>query len=138
MSIRNATYHDAPYIKLMLTALGYNTRTSIIVNQLENVFGNGDHQVFVYEIRREIVGFVTANYLPQLTYEGGIMLIAYLAVDESVNNLCIKTALEQHVSDLARKRKCYQIMAGCTSNSQFYLQEGYHKYTEFFVKQLAV
>jgi N-acetylglutamate synthase-like GNAT family acetyltransferase len=138
MSIRNATYHDAPIIKSFLTALGFNTRTSILISQIENEFDNDDHQVFVYEIRKEVVGFITAHYIPHLTFEGGVMFITYLASDEFINDPGITIAMEQYVSDIARKRKCYQIMAGCAFNSQFYLQQGYHKSTEFFVKKMAV
>jgi len=71
MLIRNATYHDAPAIKSLLEALGYKTTHSILVNQLVTMFGKDDHQVYVYELHKEVLGFVSVHYLPQLAFDGG-------------------------------------------------------------------
>ena len=136
MSIRNATYHDAPIIKSLLTALGYTTRTSILISQLENCFGNGDHQVFVYEIRKEVIGFIAVHYLPQLTVEAGMLFITYISIDEPLNNPGVANALEQYVIDIARKRNCDKIIADCAGDPQFYLHYGFHENSNFFIKRL--
>jgi len=69
MNIRNATYHDAPAIKQLLEELGYISRLSILVNQIEMMFNTDDHQIFVYELKKEVVGFVSVHYLPQLAFD---------------------------------------------------------------------
>jgi len=83
MSIRIATYHDAPAIKSLLEALGYKTSNSLLVHQLENLFGKNDHEVYVYEMHKDVIGFVSVHYLPQLAFDGGLMLITYLSAAET-------------------------------------------------------
>lgn len=84
MPIRIATYKDAPAIRLLLDDLGYKTSISLLISQLENLFGNKEHQTYIYELDKEIMGFVSVHYLPQLAFDGGLALISYLSVDESV------------------------------------------------------
>lgn len=140
MPIRNATYHDAPAIKLLLEALGYNARLSLLVNQLELMFNKDDHQVFVYDLRKEVIGFVSLHYLPQLAFEGGLMIITYFSVEEWLKNLSIAKELEQYVTNLARQRKCLQVEVHCmnwhTDAHQFYLQQGYVEYPKYFAKKI--
>lgn len=141
MIIRNATYMDAPAIKLLLEALGYKARTSILVGQLENDFDKGDHQVFVCELKKEVVGFVTVHFLPQLAFDGGVAIISYLSVDETIKSSDVATALEKYVTVQARERKCERIQVHCldwrTPAHQFYLNQGYTEYPKYFTKRIA-
>jgi GNAT superfamily N-acetyltransferase len=140
MNIRNATYKDAPAIKFLLEALGYKAGLSLLVDQLETLFGECDHQVFVYELRKEVVGFIAIHYLPQLGFDGELVLITYLSVDESVSDQGIAKALEQYVAEVARKRKCDRIEVHCreqrTQAHRFYEQQGYIQYPKYFAKRL--
>jgi len=77
MNIRNATYHDAPAIKSLLEQLGYSSRLSMLIDQLERLFNKNDHQVFVYELKKEVVGFASVHCLPQLAFDGAILIISY-------------------------------------------------------------
>jgi len=141
MNIRNATYHDAPAIKGLLEQLGYTSRLSMIVDQIERMFNKGDHQVFVYELRKEVVGFVSVHYLPQLAFDGGIMIISYFSVDEAVKNSNIDKELEQYIANQARLRKCERIQVHCMDwrapTHQFYVQQGYQEYPKYFTKRLV-
>ncbi|HWZ15452.1 MAG TPA: GNAT family N-acetyltransferase [Mucilaginibacter sp.] len=141
MYIRSATYKDAPAIKTLLDALGYKTNISLLVNQLEMQFGNNAHQVFVYELQKEVLGFVSIHYLPQLAFDRELVLITYLSVDETIGGPSIGKALEQHVTEQAKKRKCDQIQVHClywrTPAHQFYLQQGYKEYPKYFTKRLV-
>jgi N-acetylglutamate synthase-like GNAT family acetyltransferase len=140
MNIRNATYKDAPAIKLLLEALGYKTSTSLLISQLENLFGDKDHQAFVCEVNREVSAFASVHYLPQLAFDGGLMVISYLSVDETVKNQNIAQALEAHIAGQARKVKCERIQVHCAewraAAQQFYVQQGYIEYPKFFSKRL--
>lgn len=140
MHIRNATYRDAPAVKLLLEALGYKTSMSLLINQLETMFGKYDHQVFVYEMNKEVVGFISIHYLPQLAFDGELVLISYLSVDETVRDHGIEKALEQYVVAAARKRKCDRIQVHClerrTREHGFFKQLGYQEYPKFFSKRL--
>jgi len=140
MNVRNATYHDAPDIKILLEVLGYKTTTSILVSQLEAMFGKDDHQVFVYELRKEIVGFVSVHFMTQLAFDGGLVFISYLSVKEEVKAQGVATALEQFVVEWAKKRKCDRIQVHCMDwrapAHQFYIEQGYQEYPKYFSKRL--
>jgi len=140
MKIRNATYRDAPAIRLLLEVLGYKTSMSLLVYQLETLFGQNDHQAYVYELHQEVVGFISVHYVPQLAFDGEIAIISYLSVDEDVKGQRIDKALEQHVTEQAIKRKCDRIQVHCqdwrTPAHKFYEQQGYKEYPKYFTKRL--
>jgi len=140
MNIRNATYKDAPAIRSLLDALGYKTTMSLLVNQLETLFGSDDHHVFVYELHQEVVGFISLHYMPQLAFDGELAFISYLSVDESVRDQRIDKALEQYVTQQALKRKCDRIQVHCMDwrapEHKFYKQQGYQEYPNFYTKRL--
>jgi len=141
MNVRNATYHDAPDIKILLEVLGYKTTTSILVSQLEALFGKDDHQVFVYELRKEIIGFVSVHFITQLAFDGGLVFISYLSVKEEAKDQGVATTLEQFVVEWAKKRKCDSIEVLCmdcrATAHQFYIQRGYQEYPKYFSKRLV-
>jgi len=132
---------DAPAIKLLLEALGYAASTSILVGQLANDFDQGDHQVWVFELKKEVVGFIAVHFLPQLAFDGGVAIISYLSVDESIRTVDIAAVLEKHVAVQARARKCERIQVHCldwrTPAHQFYLNQGYTEYPKYFTKRIA-
>jgi N-acetylglutamate synthase-like GNAT family acetyltransferase len=141
MNIRNATYHDAPAIKALLKALGYESSVSLLINQLETLFGIEDHQVLVYELRKEVVGFVSIHYLPQLAFDGGLAVITYLSIDEAVKDQGIGKALEEDITEQARKKKCERIQVHCldwrTADHAFYKQQGFQEYPKYYNKRLV-
>ena len=141
MNIRTATYKDAPPIKLLLEALGYNARMSTLINQLETMFNKDGHDVFVYELRKEVIGFISVHYLPQLAFDGGLMIITYFSVDERMKDTGVARELEQYVTNEAKLRKCERIQVHCmdwrTPVHQFYVQQGYQEYPKYFTKRLV-
>ena len=141
MNIRNATYHDAPAIKSLLEQLGYTSRLSMIIDQLTRMFNKEDHRVYVYELRKEVVGFASVHYLPQLAFDGGIMIISYFSVDEAVKDTGIAKEIEGYITNQARVRKCERIQVHCldwrTPAHQFYVQQGYQEYPKYFTKRLV-
>ena len=141
MNIRNATYKDAPFIKSLLASLGYTTNLSLLVDQLDRLFGQGDHQVYVYEVNMEVAGFVTVHYLPQLTFGGCTALISDFTVDGSAKGLNIAAALEKYVTDEARKKRCERIQVNTldwrTLSHPFYLSRGYQEFPKYFIKRLV-
>ncbi len=141
LKIRNATYHDAPFIKGLLAVLGYQTNLSLLVDQLERLFGSQNDHCYVCDINKEVVGFVTVHYLPQLAFDGGVAIISYLSVDESIKGIDIATALEKHVTEQARIKRCEQVQVHCmdwrTHAHQFYIKQGYQEYPKYFIKRLV-
>ena len=140
MPIRNATYKDADFIKGLLNTLGYSANLSLLIEQLEQLFGGEHDQAYVYEHDKEILGFVTVHFLPQLAFDGGVAIISYLAAVDHKRREGVATALEQHVTNEARARKCERIQVHCldfrTPAHQFYLSRDYKEYPKYFTKRL--
>jgi len=132
---------DASAIKLLLDALGYKTKISLLVNQIETLFGKDDHEVFVYELQKDVLGFISMHYIPQLAFEGELALITYLSVEDTWKELGVGKALEEFVVKQAIKRKCDQIQVHCldwrTPAHKFYEQQGYQEYPKYFTKKLV-
>jgi len=141
MQIRNASYKDAPSIRILLENLGYKTSISLLVDKLETQFGSADHQVMVYELQKEVVGFVAVHFLRHLATNGDLALISYLMVDQEHRRKGIGKALEEYVTKLARHRRCEYIQLHCsewrTEAHQFYKKQGYEDYTKHFIKNLV-
>lgn len=141
LKIRNATYHDAPFIKGLLATLGYKANLSLLIDQLERLFGGENDHAYVCDIDKEVVGFVTVHYVPQLAFDGGMAIITYLSVDESIKRMDIADALEKYVTEQAKIKKCNTIQVHCmdwrTPAHQFYLKHGYQEYPKYFTKWLT-
>ena len=141
MNIRNATYRDAPAIKTLLDSLGYKSRVSLIVDQVERLFIINKDELFVYELHKEILGFASVHYFPQLGFDGDLVFISYFAVEEHLGNSTIAKLLEEHICKQARKRKCDRIQVHChewrTAEHKFYVQQGYQLYPNFYTKRLV-
>lgn len=141
MPVRNATYRDAPAIKILLETLGYTASISLLVDQLDTLFGCGHHEVFVYELKKEVVCFASVHYLPQLAFDGGVMIISYFSVDETIKEVNVAKELEQYITNQAMLRRCERIQVHCldwrTPAHQFYLQQGYVEYPKYFTKRLV-
>lgn len=140
MPVRNATYHDAPGIKFLLETLGYTARLSLLVDQLETSFGREDHQVFVCETKKNIVGFASVHFLPQLAFDGGVLIISYFSVDPTAEHSGIAKELEQYIAEQARLHHCERIHVHCMDSRikdhRFYLQQNYQEYPKYFTKRL--
>lgn len=141
MHIRNATYKDAPAIRSLLESLGYQTTMSLLVDQLETQFGNGDHQVIVYELQKEVVGFVAVHFVRQLGVKADLALISYLAVDPEHRRKGIGRALEEYATKLAWNRRCDRIQLHCAEwradARRFYKKQGYQDHPDYFSKQVV-
>ncbi len=137
VAVRNATFRDAPSIRTMLDLLGYKTNISLLI---ENLFSKNDHQIFVCELDKEVAGFITVHYLPQIGNDGLLAIITNLAVAESLQELGIDKTLEEFVVAQSLNRRCEHIQVHCpdrrTLHHKFYENQGYIEYPKFFTKRL--
>lgn len=140
MNIRNATYRDAASIRSLLAEQGHNTRTSILIDQLEMKFTNENNQVFVCEKGKDVIGFIAVHFLPQLTRDVPFVVISSLLIDQDIKENWIARELEQFIVQLARKRNCEVIEVRCSASQMqvhdFYTQQGYQLQSDQYVKRL--
>jgi len=141
MTIRNATYKDAPSIKILLESLGYKSSISILVNQIEMLFGVNNNELLVCESHLEVIGFASLHYFPQLAFDGELVFISYFAVAQPDKNSTVAKTLEEFITAKSFKRKCDRIQVHChdwrTPEHKFYSEQGYQLYPNFYTKRLV-
>ena len=112
----------------------------MLVNQLTDLFSSSHHEVVVCEDREEVTGFAVVHILPQLAFDGGLLIISYLTIDEQAKEQNTARALENYIADLARKRKCERIQVHCATwraqAQRFFLGQNYEEYPFYFTKRL--
>lgn len=141
MTIRNATYRDAPSIRLLLLALGYEATTSKLILMVQTTFIDKANELLVAVSGGYVVGFVAVHYLPQLGVDGDLALISYLVVDQDMQGKGIGKDLELEVTDRAKRRFCNRIELHCSVGREaahgFYKEMGYVEYPTYFCKRLV-
>lgn len=141
MNIRKATYRDAPAIKRLLDSLGYKSSLSLLIDQIERLFGVNGDELIVYELQKEVVGFASVHYFPQLAFDGELAFISYLAAEEPSKNPAVAKGLEEYISKQSRMRRCDRIQVHCHDwrkpEHQFYIEQGYQLYPNFYTKRLV-
>lgn len=141
MKVRKATYHDAPFIKLLLEEQGYQSSISLLVTQLDHLFDGRHHHALVCESRGEVIGFAVVHVLPQLAFDGGLLIISDLSVDERTRDQSVARALEMHIAEMARSMNCGRIQVHCAEwrvqAQRFYLQQGYTACPQYYTKRLV-
>lgn len=120
--------------------MGYRTTNSLLIDQLEISFNGNDHQAFIYEQHREVLGFISLHFAPQVAFAGELAVITCLAVDESAGDRHIDKALEDYVTKIAINRNCERITAlnhelG-TIDYKFFEQQGYMECPKYYSKRL--
>lgn len=140
MMVRKGNYQDAPFIKLLMEGLGYKTSNSLLVVQLQSLFAGPSHEVWVCEDKGEITGFTVFHILPQLAFDGSLLVISYLYIDERVKEQVAARVLEAHIYKVARQRQCERIQVHCApwraAAEQFFLAQGYVAYPQYYTKRL--
>ncbi|WGQ10948.1 GNAT family N-acetyltransferase [Pedobacter gandavensis] len=140
MSTRKAKKEDALGIGLLLGQLNYPVEEAFITDQLIRLLNHEDHLILVYELENEIVGFLSAHFIPQIALSGDFGIISYFAVDSSFRSRGIGKELEETYVNLARERKCDRIQVHCnfkrTEAHKFYERYGYAESPKYFSKGL--
>ena len=102
--IRLAREVDAPALAPLLDQLGYPLAAADVARLLEELFGDPAHLVLVAEEDGRVVGFVNANFRPQLHHLAPVGTIDELVVDEAWRGRRIGEQLVEAVLEEARRR----------------------------------
>ena len=136
MEVRTATIKDAEPIRQLLEQLGYFTKTSLLEEQIIELVENKAHRVLICEDAGEVTGFCAVHFLPQLGFDGGLVIITFF----SAKNEMAAKALEAHIVHLGYDRLCERIQVHCadfrTTDHKFYKEQGYVEYPVYLTKRL--
>lgn len=140
MSIRRANKEDAFAIGRLLEQLNYPVEKEFITDQLTRLLKHDDHLILVYELENEIVGFLSAHFIPQIALDGDFTIISYFAVDKSFRSRGIGKALEETCVSIAKEKNCDRIQVHCNYKRieahKFYERNGYVESPKYFSKSL--
>lgn len=142
MNIRSAKIGDTSRIQELIKQLGFAHPEKLIRAKLLKLLNSGNDIILIYELDDQVVGLISLHFSVQLAFEGDIMSIGYLVVDEKYRGQSIGQQLEEYASNVARERKCSMIevysQAKRVDAHRFYERQGYHAAEKFFIKDLGV
>lgn len=108
MPVRNATYRDAPEIKMLLSALVLPPSLSQLISQIENMFSSQNHQLYIVEDDKDVYGFAAVHFLPELTFEGCVAHVSHLIMNSSLRTPKLE-AIAKHITEQCWTRNCILI-----------------------------
>jgi N-acetylglutamate synthase-like GNAT family acetyltransferase len=140
MNIREAISADIPALSALLEQLGYPAMASAIAERLTQFSQASMSAVFVYEVGGRAVGVIVLHLVPQLIFDGDVVLISCLVVDRIFWDTGIGAELEEFACSMARKDQAVQIALHCNDNRsealRFYLRQGYLVSKNYLTKTL--
>ena len=140
MTIRKAISADQTSISSLLTDLGYPDTHHFIAGKLALIEQHESAAVYVYELDKKVIGFITIHITLQLGLAGDIMRINYLAVDPAFRSKGIGQALLDYVTAIANQNGCDRIEVHChsrrTQAHAFYERHGFIESPKYFVKKV--
>jgi len=140
MIIRKATKQDAPAIRYLISQFGVQPKLALLEQQLGELANDPGHQVWVYENKSQVLGYIVFHFLPRPAFTGDTVFISDLVVDAETGITGISRLLEEYVSEIARARKCGDIQLHCqsmlTDRRRFYEKQGYTVHDKYYNKRL--
>ena len=102
--IRRARAADAEALTQLLAQLGYPLAGADVARALDELLRDPAHLVLVAEEDSRVVGYVNANFRPQLHHLAPVGTLDELVVDEASRSRGIGERLVEAVLDEARRR----------------------------------
>ncbi len=141
ITIRPAVAVDAPVLAVLSTQLGYPVTTARIVERLEKIVQERDHQVFVAELSGQVFGWMEV-YARTILVDDGVAEIEGLVVDDDMRGRGIGQALMAYGESWARQHGCSHVYLRSNvvreAAHRFFEGLGYHhiKTQKAFLKKL--
>ena len=140
MNIRTAKIEDACRIQNLILQLGFDQSLNMIEAKLVKLLDSNNDIILIYEKDNYVVGLITLSFSTQLAFDGDIMTIGYLVIDEQFRGLGIGKALEEYAMQIAQSKKCSMIEVYSqlkrADAHRFYIRQGYQVAEKFFIKEL--
>jgi GNAT superfamily N-acetyltransferase len=141
VTIRPPAAADADSLAVLSTQLGYPVTTAQIMERLEKIEQERDHQVFVAELSGQVVGWVEV-YARTILVDDGVAEIEGLVVDDDARGRGIGQVMMAFVESWAREHGCSHVYLRSNvvreAAHRFYEGLGYHhiKTQKAFLKKL--
>ncbi len=140
MTIREGCLADAAEIVRLLAQLGYPGASDFIEERIAQLLSHPDSLLLVaLDDAGNLVGFVSAHFIPQIAFAGDFCRISYLCVDEQSRSLGIGRQLEEKIVELANGRRCDRIEVHCHERRdcahRFYFRQGYLEDPKYLLKK---
>jgi len=139
--IRKAMIKDASAIRTLLNQLDYPVaEDGFIENKLSEMLAHPDQELLIYEHGKNVAGFVSLHFIPQIALSGAFAVISYLVVDEEYRNKGIGAELEAYCTKLAKLRRCDRVQVHCHIRREeahrFYERQGFQESRKYFTKSI--
>jgi GNAT superfamily N-acetyltransferase len=140
IEIRPAQLSDGPAIALLLQSLGYPDTGVFIEAKLAQQLTHPDAQLIVALDGKQLLGFISLHFIPQIALPGDFCRISYFCVSETARSAGVGARLEQAAVMLAKQRQCDRIELHChsrrTQAHRFYARQGYTESPKYLMKML--
>jgi GNAT superfamily N-acetyltransferase len=140
VTIRQATYSDAPAIKNLLIQLGYPQLTVDQTNQKISTYAQENYALLVIEAEQHVAGFISLHWFDIFHSSGKIGRMSAFCVDEKHRGQGIGKALLKAAENYLISKGCNKLEV--TSNEKrirthkFYADCGYIEDSRRFVKYI--
>lgn len=140
MNIRLANINDTHVIQKLIAQLGFDHSINFIETKVQKLLDSSNDMILVYQENEEVLGLISLHFSVQLAFNGDIMTIGYMVVDEQCRGQQIGKKLEEYATQIAKERKCSIIevfsQAKRLDAHRFYQRQGYIVTEKFFSKNL--
>ena len=109
MGLRPARPDDAAALVPLLAALGYPGGDGFVPRRLAQLLAHPDALLLVAERSAQVLGFISAHFIPQLALAGDFCRISYLCVADGARGSGVGARLEAAVVEEAARRGCDRV-----------------------------
>lgn len=140
MQIRDARVEDSTAISELLIALDYPCTKDFVEPKIAQQLAHPDARLLVATDKRQVQGFISLNFIPQLGLDGDFCRISYFCIAPNLRSKGIGAALEAKCVELAKERGCDRIEVHCherrAAAHRFYYRQGYFESPQYLIKSL--
>jgi GNAT superfamily N-acetyltransferase len=141
LTLRRATIEDAPRLVPLMEELGYAGTADFIERRVRELAAHPDALLLVAHADGQLLGVLSAHFVPQLALAGDFCRISYLCVAPSARSLGIGARLEAAAIEEARRRGCDRVELHSHERRvdahRFYSRLGYDESPKYLMKRLA-
>ncbi|MGD1906472.1 MAG: GNAT family N-acetyltransferase [Leptolyngbyaceae cyanobacterium] len=140
MQIRTGQVQDSDAIAQLLIELDYPVVANAVASKIQQQHEDTKAALLVAVVGSQVLGFISAYFIPQLALAGDFCRISYFCVSPLAQHQGIGKALETAVCSLAKERGCDRIEVHCharrTAAHRFYQRQGYTESPKYLLKRL--